>query len=93
MDKRRSIQVSESCWRQLKQWALDDGRTVREVIEHLILAGQIVKLAPKTPYIPDPDVPSVPARAYKPSQGEPTSDAIIKPCARARGAKPAKEKS
>lgn len=35
MEKRKSIQVSEACWRVLKQAALDDGVTVREVVERL----------------------------------------------------------
>ena len=33
MDKRRSLQVSDECWRKLKQRALDEGVTVREVVE------------------------------------------------------------
>jgi hypothetical protein len=36
MDKRRSLQVSEACWVRLKQCALDERVTVRDVVERAV---------------------------------------------------------
>jgi hypothetical protein len=37
MEKTKSIRVGEACWRLLRQWALDDGVTVRGLVERLAL--------------------------------------------------------